>query len=91
MLAVGAVASEGMVLFEIADLSSLWVELHLFGAALTVGIALITTILAFVLGATLGFLAATVGGWLDQLLSRPPRNLRKALTDWARKHSVAVS
>ncbi len=29
---VGAVASEGMALFEIADLSSLWVDLHIFGA-----------------------------------------------------------
>jgi peptide/nickel transport system permease protein len=42
----------------------------IYGAQNTVGIALITTVLAFVLGATLGFLAATVGGWLDQLLSR---------------------
>lgn len=29
---VGAVASEGSPLFEIADLSSLWVDLHIFGA-----------------------------------------------------------
>lgn len=29
---VGSVASEGMQLFEIADLSSLWVDLHVFGA-----------------------------------------------------------
>lgn len=29
---VGAVASEGAALFEIADLSSLWVDLHIFGA-----------------------------------------------------------
>jgi cobalt-zinc-cadmium efflux system membrane fusion protein len=29
---VGAVANEGMPLFEIADLSSLWVDLHIFGA-----------------------------------------------------------
>ena len=42
----------------------------IYGAQNTVGIALITTVLAFALGATLGFLAATVGGWLDQLLSR---------------------
>ena len=42
----------------------------IYGARNTVGIALVTTILAFVLGASLGFLAATVGGWLDQLLSR---------------------
>ena len=29
---VGAVANEGTQLFEIADLSSLWVDLHIFGA-----------------------------------------------------------
>lgn len=28
---VGAVASEGMPLFEVADLSTLWVDLHIFG------------------------------------------------------------
>jgi phosphotransferase system enzyme I (PtsP) len=27
---------------------------------------------------------------LDQLLARPPRDLRKALTDWARRHSVTI-
>lgn len=30
--AVGSVASEGTALFEIADLSTLWVDLHVFGA-----------------------------------------------------------
>ncbi|HZB70359.1 MAG TPA: phosphoenolpyruvate--protein phosphotransferase [Sphingomicrobium sp.] len=35
--------------------------------------------------------AGAVRQRLDQLLSRPPRNLRKALTDWAKKHKVAVS
>lgn len=29
---VGSVASEGMALYEIADLSELWVDLHIFGA-----------------------------------------------------------
>lgn len=29
---VGAVAGEGMALYEIADLSQLWVDLHIFGA-----------------------------------------------------------
>ncbi|MEY1557040.1 ABC transporter permease [Yoonia sp. R2331] len=42
----------------------------IYGARNTVGIAFATTLLAFLLGATLGFLAATLGGWLDQLLSR---------------------
>ena len=35
--------------------------------------------------------AGAVRQRLDQLLTRPPRNLRKALTDWAKRHSVAVS
>ncbi|MEO1551050.1 MAG: ABC transporter permease [Pseudomonadota bacterium] len=42
----------------------------IYGARNTIGIAFITTVLAFLLGAFAGFLAATVGGWLDQLLSR---------------------
>lgn len=42
----------------------------IYGAQNTVGIAFVTTILAFLLGGTLGFLAAVLGGWLDQLLSR---------------------
>ncbi|SFR35469.1 ABC transporter permease [Litoreibacter janthinus] len=42
----------------------------IYGAQNTVGIAFITTCLAFLLGGTLGFLAAVLGGWLDQLLSR---------------------
>ncbi|WP_159807897.1 ABC transporter permease [Litoreibacter roseus] len=42
----------------------------IFGAQNTVGIAFVTTCLAFFLGGSLGFLAATLGGWLDQLLSR---------------------
>jgi cobalt-zinc-cadmium efflux system membrane fusion protein len=31
-VSVGSVAGEGMALYEIADLSELWVELHVFGA-----------------------------------------------------------
>jgi len=42
----------------------------IYGAQNTVGIAFITTCLAFFLGGSLGFLAATLQGWLDQLLSR---------------------
>ena len=41
-----------------------------YGARNTVGIAFVTTALAFLLGAFFGMLAATVGGWLDQVLSR---------------------
>ena len=42
----------------------------IYGAQNTVGIAFVTTLLEFFIGGTLGFLAATFGGWLDQLLSR---------------------
>jgi peptide/nickel transport system permease protein len=42
----------------------------LYGGRNTIGIALVTTALAFLIGATLGFLAAVLGGWLDQALSR---------------------
>lgn len=42
----------------------------IYGARNTVGIAFATTALAFLLGSILGLLAATVGGWLDQVLSR---------------------
>lgn len=42
----------------------------IYGAQNTVGIAFITTILAFLIGTTFGFLAAALGGWLDQLISR---------------------
>ena len=41
-----------------------------YGAQNTVGIAFATTVIAFMLGGSMGFLAATLGGWLDQLLSR---------------------
>lgn len=41
-----------------------------YGARTTVGIALATTALAFVLGCAMGFAAAVVGGWVDALLSR---------------------
>lgn len=41
-----------------------------YGARNTVGIALLTTFLAFLLGSMLGLLAATVRGWVDQALSR---------------------
>ncbi|MEM9370402.1 MAG: ABC transporter permease [Pseudomonadota bacterium] len=42
----------------------------IYGARNTVGIAFITTMLAFLIGSTVGFLAATLGGWVDQLTSR---------------------
>ncbi|MGI9464168.1 MAG: ABC transporter permease [Aestuariivirgaceae bacterium] len=42
----------------------------IYGARNTVGIAIVTTILAFLLGGVLGLTAATLGGWTDQILSR---------------------
>jgi len=42
----------------------------IYGARNTVGIAVITTVFAFVTGGVCGIIAAVVGGWLDQLLSR---------------------
>jgi len=42
----------------------------IYAARNTVGIALLTTIISFLLGGFLGMLAATLGGWVDQILSR---------------------
>ena len=42
----------------------------IYGARNMIALALLTTGCAFGLGSLLGFLAATVGGWVDQVLSR---------------------
>ena len=42
----------------------------IYGARNTVGIAFVITVLAFVIGGFTGMLAATLGGWIDQILSR---------------------
>ena len=42
----------------------------IFGARNTIGIAVLTTALSFTIGGVLGLLAAVLGGWADQLLSR---------------------
>jgi peptide/nickel transport system permease protein len=42
----------------------------LYGARNTIGIAFITTCLAFLIGGISGILAATLAGWVDQALSR---------------------
>ncbi len=34
--------------------------------------------------------AAAIRSRMDQLLSRPPKDMRKALGDWARRHNVVV-
>lgn len=42
----------------------------IWGARNTVGVALLTTILAFAIGSLAGLLAAALGGWVDLALSR---------------------
>jgi peptide/nickel transport system permease protein len=42
----------------------------IYGAQVTIFVATCATILSFVTGSVLGFLAATAGGWVDQALSR---------------------
>jgi peptide/nickel transport system permease protein len=41
-----------------------------YGARNTIGIAFLTTVLTFMLGSVTGFIASTLGGWIDQLMSR---------------------
>ncbi|GAB1479363.1 ABC transporter permease [Paracoccaceae bacterium] len=42
----------------------------IYGGQITIFVATASSVLAFSLGAFLGFLAATQGGWVDQVLSR---------------------
>ncbi|MFC5385039.1 ABC transporter permease [Aquamicrobium segne] len=42
----------------------------IYGARITILIAVAATLLSFVLGSVLGFTAAVVGGWIDQTMSR---------------------
>lgn len=42
----------------------------IYGARNTIGIAIVTTFLAFLVGVTLGMIAGTVRGWVDQVLGR---------------------
>ena len=42
----------------------------IYGARNTVGIAVLTTAIAFLVGSFAGLMAATVGGWVDQALGR---------------------
>jgi peptide/nickel transport system permease protein len=42
----------------------------IYGARNTISVALMTTSIAFTIGTGFGLLAATVGGWVDQLFSR---------------------
>lgn len=42
----------------------------IYGARNTIGIAFLTTCLAFLIGVVAGLLASTLGGWTDQILAR---------------------
>jgi peptide/nickel transport system permease protein len=42
----------------------------IYGCRTTIAIAALATALSFTLGAMLGFAAAVIGGWIDQLMSR---------------------
>jgi peptide/nickel transport system permease protein len=42
----------------------------IYGARMTIGIALVTTVISFAIGITFGFLAAVLGGWVDAVISR---------------------
>ena len=42
----------------------------IYGARNTIAVAFVTTMLSFLIGVITGFLAATLGGWVDQTLSR---------------------
>ena len=42
----------------------------IYGARMSIGLALVITALSFVLGVITGFAAAVAGGWIDQALSR---------------------
>jgi peptide/nickel transport system permease protein len=42
----------------------------IYGARITIFIAATATALSFILGSVLGFAAAVIGGWFDQLMSR---------------------
>ena len=42
----------------------------IYGARNTIGVALVTNILAFLVGTSLAFMAATLQGWVDQVISR---------------------
>jgi phosphotransferase system enzyme I (PtsP) len=34
--------------------------------------------------------AAAIRSRMEQLLARPPRDMRRTLADWARRHSVII-
>jgi peptide/nickel transport system permease protein len=60
----------GQFLLGTDNLGRDWLTRLIYGARNTIGIAFITTCLAFVIGALGGFLSAALGGWTDQILGR---------------------
>jgi peptide/nickel transport system permease protein len=42
----------------------------IYGARMTIGIAVVTTLISFAIGITFGFMAAELGRWVDLVLSR---------------------
>jgi peptide/nickel transport system permease protein len=42
----------------------------MYGARMTIGVALAITLLSFLIGIVLGFISAVMGGWVDTFLSR---------------------
>ncbi|GMQ75735.1 MAG: ABC transporter permease [Gammaproteobacteria bacterium] len=67
----GTISGEGeMFILGTDNLGRDMLTRLLYGARNTVGIAFITTCLAFLIGGVLGILAAALAGWVDQALSR---------------------
>jgi peptide/nickel transport system permease protein len=60
----------GKFLLGTDNLGRDWLTRLIYGARNTIGIAFVTTCLAFAIGALGGFLSAALGGWIDQLLGR---------------------
>ena len=60
----------GQFLFGTDNIGRDMLSRLIYGARNTVGIAVVITGLAFVVGVLTGLLAATLGGWVDQILSR---------------------
>jgi peptide/nickel transport system permease protein len=60
----------GQFLLGTDNLGRDWLTRLIYGARNTIGIAFVTTCLAFVIGALGGFLSAALGGWTDQILGR---------------------
>lgn len=63
-------SSSGEYLLGTDQLGRDMVSRLIYGARNSIAIAFITTMMAFTVGAILGLIAATTGGWLDNLLSR---------------------